>query len=160
MEDKMNLTVIQQELIKALNGSQSHIPCINIIQDFPVDKINSRIDEVPYTPWELVEHMRLTQFDILDYIRNPLYKESVWPDAYWPEKGKKATADQWDNTVKQFTEDLKSLEQIAADPKTDLTAPLVHNPNHTVLREILIVGNHNSYHSGQLLIFKRVLKIY
>ena len=94
MDDKMNLTVIQQELIKTLNGSQAHIPCLNIIQDFPIEMINSSIDEVPYTPWELVEHMRLTQFDILDYIRNPNYKESKWPDAYWPQKGKTGEAEE------------------------------------------------------------------
>jgi hypothetical protein len=160
MEDKMNLTVLQQELIKSLNGSQSHIPCINIIQEFPVEMINSRIDEVPYSPWELFEHMRLTQFDILDYIRNPDYKESKWPDAYWPQKGETASADKWHNSVKLFIEDLKAMEEIVKNPKTDLTAPLAHNPDHTIFREILIVGNHNSYHCGQLLIFKRALKIY
>jgi len=71
-----------------------------------------------------------------------------------------ASGEDWNNSVKQFTEDFKSLEEIILNPQTDLTAPLVHNAKHTIFREILIIGNHNSYHSGQLLIFKRVLKIY
>jgi hypothetical protein len=156
----MNLSIIQQELIKCLNGAQAHIPCLKIIQDFPSEKINTPIDEVPYTAWQIVEHMRLTQRDILDYMKDPDYKEPDWPQGYWPAKDKTATTDDWNNSIKQFHEDLKSLEEIIMDPQTDFTAPLVHNPKHTIFREILIIGNHNSYHGGQLLIFKRVLKIY
>jgi len=156
----MNLSVIQQELLKTMQGLQAHIPCIKILEDFPVDKINARITELPYTAWEIVEHMRLTQRDILDYLVKPDYKESNWPDEYWPGKGKEATAEQWHNTVKQFKADMQSLEKIILDPESDLTAPLMHNPMHSIFREILIIGNHNSYHSGQLLVIMRILKIY
>ena len=156
----MNLSVIQQELIKTLNGSQAHIPCLKIIQDFPAGKINDQIEDVPYTPWEILEHMRLTQKDIIDYIQNPDYKEPNWPDDYWPQKGIKASEADWNNSVNQFTQDLKSLEELILNPQTDFTAPIIHNPKHTIFREILVIGNHNSYHGGQLLIFRRAFKSY
>ena len=156
----MNLSIIQQELIKALNGGQAHIPCTKIIKSFPIDKINLHIDEVPYTPWEIVDHLRRTQRDILDYIQRPDYKEPKWPEDYWPEKGKEARIDDWNNSFKEFQKDLKSLEEIILNPHTDFTAPIVHNAKHTIFREILIISNHNSYHGGQLLIFKRALKAY
>ena len=156
----MNLSVIQQESIHMLRGFQAHMPLEEIIKGFPANKINEHIDLVPYTPWEIVEHMRLAQHDILDYIKNPDYQEPVWPDDYWPPKDKTATVEDWNNSVKLLFEDLKSLEELVRDPETDLTSPLIHNSNHTLFREIRIVGNHNSYHGGQLLIFKRVLNIY
>jgi uncharacterized damage-inducible protein DinB len=156
----MKVSVIQQELIKALYGKQSHMPVMKVIEEFPVDKINEHIDEVPYSPWELVDHIRITQADIIDYIQNPDYKERKWPEEYWPEKGKKASAAEWNKSLQQLREDFKALEEIILDPQVDLTAPLVHNANHTLFRELLILANHNSYHGGQLLIFRRVLKAY
>ena len=156
----MNINTVREELIHTLKGDQAHIPIENIIRDFPEDKINSHITEVPYTPWQLLEHMRLTQRDMLDYIQDPGYKEPVWPDDYWPAKDKTASEEDWNNSVNQFRQDLRSLEDIINDPQSDLTAALPHNPKHTIFREICIIGNHNSYHGGQLLIFKRVFKIH
>jgi DinB superfamily len=156
----MNLSVVRQELLNTLQGFQAHIPCIKVLADFPVDKINDRIAELPYTAWEIVEHMRITQRDILDYMVSPDYQEHEFPDGYWPERGKKASVEQWNNTVKQFNADMQSLEKIIIDPQSNLTGPIEHNPMHSIFREILIVGNHNSYHSGQLLLIMRLLKIY
>ena len=156
----MNLSVIRQELLNTLQGFQAHIPCTKVMADFPVDKINERIAELPYTAWEITDHMRRTQHDILDYIVKPDYKEPKWPDDYWPERGKNASVDQWNESIEHFNADMQSLEKIVLDPQTNLTGPIVHNPMHSIFREILIIGNHNSYHSGQLLVIMRLLKVY
>ena len=156
----MDLDIIQQQLIHMLDGSQAHITFPKAIENFPLDKINTHIDGVPYTPWEIVEHMRITQLDILEYLKSPNYKELKFPREYWPAKGKVATADDWNASVKHINIDLQALKEIAVNRDTDFTSPLVHNANHNIFREILIMGNHNSYHTGQILIFKRALHIY
>lgn len=156
----MESNEIRKQLIILLDGSQAHISFNNAIKNFPIDKINERIKDVPYSLYEIVEHMRITQQDILDYISGAEYKELRFPDEYWPVKGKDATAENWNNSIRQLNEDLAALKKIVLDPQTDFTAPLSHNANHNIFRGILIMGNHNSYHTGQILILKRALDIY
>lgn len=156
----MDLTTVQQQLIHLLDGAHAHINFFKAIEDFPTDKINVRIQNVPYSPWEIVEHIRITQRDILDYISNPDYKELKFPLEYWPAREIKASPKKWFTSVKLIKQDLQDLKEIVLDPQNDLTAPLSHNIEHSIFREIIIIGNHNSYHTGQLLIFRRVLNIY
>ena len=156
----MNLTIIQEQLIQLLDGAHAHITFSKAIKNFPIDKINIHLEGVPYSPWEVVEHMRITQRDILDYIQSPNYKELKFPVEYWPTKGIEATANEWNKSVNHINEDLLKLKKIVFDSKTDLTAPISHDAKHNIFREILIMGNHNSYHTGQILLFKRTLGIY
>ena len=155
----MNIKEVQDQLIKVLDGSNTHITFDKTIENFPTDKINSKIDGVPYSAYEVLEHTRFTQSDVLEFIINPPYTTKSRED-YWPPKGKEATVDEWEKSVKQFQQDLLSLKEIVKDANTDFTAPLPHGPDYTIFREILVMGNHNSYHIGQLLILKRAFGSY
>jgi DinB superfamily len=111
---------------------------------------------LPHTPWQLLEHMRLAQWDILDFSRNPKYKPLAFPEDYWPEtEAPKAGA--WDKSVRQFRADLSAMRKLVKDPKTDLHAPIPWGDGQTILREALLLADHNAYHIGQLVLVRRAL---
>lgn len=146
----------RQQLADLLKHGNAHLPFQEAVADFPIDKINRRPPNVPYSYWHLVEHLRITQRDILNYLRDANYAEPEWPKDYWPASD--ATTDQagWDASIAAFEADLAELGATVEDPATDLTASVPSNPEHTVLREILIVADHNAYHVGELAILRQV----
>lgn len=156
----MDETVLRNQLLKLLDGGNAHMSFQDAVADFPIEKINLRISEIPYSTWELVEHMRIGQTDILDFIKNPNYLELKWPDEYWPPKDQEADEESWLRTVKDFQNDLDALKEIVKDPQTNFTDPLPHAPKYTILREILLAADHNAYHIGQIISLRRILKIY
>lgn len=156
----MDSNVLRHQLTKLLEGANAHISFQNAVKNFPMDHINMRAAGIPYSCWELIEHMRIAQYDILDFIRNPEYSEMKWPDEYWPAKDKEATAEIWQQTIKIFENDLDVLKDIVKDPGTDFTGPLPHAPKYNILREILLVADHNAYHTGQIITIRRALNIY
>jgi hypothetical protein len=156
----MDNGVVREQLLALLEGGNAHMTFQNAIADVPPDRINSRVTWLPYSLWALVEHMRIAQRDILDFVKNDNYKELKWPDEYWPARGKEANERIWDDTVDGFLDDLEALKEIVRDPETDFTAPLPDAPKYNVFREILLVADHNSYHIGQIITLKRALKIY
>ena len=147
--------VLREQLGRLLDGAQAHIRPQELFERFPLDRINAALPGVPYTPWQLLEHLRLAQRDILDYVSDGDYQELTFPDGYWPAAEGKASETEWRSSVEQFLADLDALRTIARDPDRDLMAPLQRNPEHTLLRELLIIGNHNSYHLGQLVVMHR-----
>ncbi|QPC84570.1 DinB family protein [Phototrophicus methaneseepsis] len=150
--------ILRQHLLKLLSARQAHLMFDDAVNDFPEDKINAYPPNVPYTPWHLLEHIRRAQWDILDYIRNADYEGMNWPDDYWPPQDEQADMAAWQQTIDKFHEDLNALEDIVRDPKTDLMAPIPHGQNgHTILREVLLVADHNAYHIGELGILRQVL---
>lgn len=149
--------VLRRELLELLRGRGARMPFADAVAAFPMDAINRRAPNVGYTPWHLLEHLRITQRDILDYIRNDDYHELSWPDDYWPDPDAQATADDWNRTVDAFATDLEALQAIVGDDSVDLTAPLPHAPQHTTLREIRTVGDHNAYHVGEFAILRQVM---
>lgn len=156
----MNVIVLRDQLSALLESRNAHVTFKHAVADFPVDQVNSRVPGIPYSAWELIEHMRITQYDILDFIKNANYVELKWPEEYWPSTGRDANEETWRNTIKKFNDDLAALKNIIKDPQTDLTGPLPHAPTYTILREILLVADHNSYHTGQIISLRRALKIY
>jgi hypothetical protein len=110
-----------------------------------------------YTPWHLLEHIRITQWDILEFITNPNYKEISWPDDYWPKKNKKVTKKEWENTINQYQKDNQMLQKIVSNPKTDLYAKIPHGTGQTIFKEILLVCDHNAYHLGEFAIMRQVM---
>jgi hypothetical protein len=108
----------------------------------------------------LLEHMRITQLDILDFSRNPNYKPMKWPDAYWPKKPVPASPTAWDASVNSFREDLDAMKKLVDDPKTDLFAQIEWGEGQTVLREAMLMADHNSHHLGQLIDVRRLLGIW
>jgi hypothetical protein len=153
----MNLdTQLRQQLTDLLNGGNAHMPLSEAVAGFPEDKINHRPEHVDYTYWHLIEHLRITQRDILNYLTDPNYHEPSWPKDYWPALD--ATTDRagWDATIATFQDDVAQLVAIVNDPGTDLAGPVPNHPEHTILREILVVTDHNAYHIGELGILRQV----
>ena len=116
----------RSHVIALLEGRQAHMTFEDAIADFPADMINATPPNVPYTFWHLLEHLRITQWDILDYSRNPNYKEINWPVDYWPAREAKTDLAGWQKTIDQFLADLAEMRALVADPKTDLYAPIPH----------------------------------
>ena len=148
---------LRDELIFHLTIGHAHMSFEDAVADFPVEKMNLLFTNENYTFWHLLEHIRRTQNDILEFIITPNYKDKQWPKDYWPEKGQEATQKEWDATVKLFQKDREQLKRIVADPKTDLYKKLPHGTGQTVMREILVVTDHNAYHLGEFAIMRQVL---
>ncbi len=148
---------LTRRLLKRFLDGETHMGFDEAVADFPLEFININPPNVPYTPWQLLEHLRFTQFDILDFMRNPNYKEPSWPDDYWPGEGKKADRKIWQATIKSFKKDLNELQKIAADPKTDLYFVIPWGDDQTILEELIKVSDHNSYHLGEFAILRQVM---
>ena len=133
------------------------MPFEEAVADFPDDAINLRPPNVDYTPWHLLEHLRLTQADILDYVVNPDYVEQEWPAAYWPARDATATRARFDETISGFIADKDALRGLVTDPARDLFAVIPGTPGHTLLREVRIDADHNAYHVGEFAVLRQVM---
>jgi len=141
-----------------LRDGGAHISFEELIADFPIDLINREIEGVPYTAWQVLEHMRIAQWDILEFSRNPDHVSPAFPAGYWPTAGMVADDEMWNKTLQSFRADLRSLEDLVGDPTTDLFSEIAHGNGQTILREVLLVADHNAYHLGTLALMKRVLE--
>lgn len=157
----MNDQHIREQLVNALTKQQAYQMFDDVIKDFPPEHYNTFPTNVPYSFWHLLEHIRIAQWDILEYIVNPDYQGRDWPAEYWPTPDSKATQDMWQNTVSGFRSDLQTLVQIVEDPQRDLCAQIPHaHPGHTILREINVVATHNAYHIGEMGILRQVMGLW
>jgi hypothetical protein len=148
---------VRAQLLALLDGHDARMPFDEAVAAFPDEAINAFPPNVAYTPWHLLEHVRLTQLDILDYIVNREYVEPRWPDDYWPARDATATPRQFAATIEGFRADHATLHALVADPATDLLAVIPNTPGHTILREVRVVGDHNSYHIGEFAILRQVM---
>ena len=154
----MSDQALRTQLVNLLTMQQAHMNFEDAVAKFPPANYNTRPPNVEYTFWHLLEHLRLTQWDILDYIRNPNYQEREWPREYWPHHDATTDAAGWQKTITDFLADRAALVAIVQDPRTDLNTPIPHGSDgHTILREILIVADHNAYHIGELGILRQVV---
>jgi hypothetical protein len=112
---------------------------------------------VPYSIWELLEHMRIAQWDILEFSRDAKHVSPEWPKGYWLAAGQKPTPAMWEKSLKAFSRDLAAMKKLVGNPRTDLFAPIPHGKGQTILREALLVADHNAYHLGQVLLVRRLL---
>jgi hypothetical protein len=150
--------VLREQLLALLRGGNAHATFDQAVADFPMEKINTPLPGQPsYTPWRLLEHIRLAQRDILDFIRDPAYVSPEWPAGYWPPQGEAADEARWRQTVEQFRADRRELEKIVKDPAADLTATMPQGQKYTILREILVAADHNAYHLGEFGLMRDVL---
>jgi hypothetical protein len=152
----MRKDAVRAEVRNLVHGP-SYMTFDDVVADFPMKHINTRPPNVSYTPWHLLEHIRIAQRDILEYIENARYRHPKWPEDYWPEPEARADAKAWTKTVAGFRKDRAALEKIAANSRVALGAPLPYARQHTYIRELLIVSEHNTYHIGELAILRQVM---
>ena len=144
-------------LANALDWGAAHADFDAAVKDFPAALQGRRVEGLPYSAWEILEHLRLAQHDILDFSRNPKYKEMKWPEAYWPASPEPPDDTAWEKSVAAFRRDRRALQKLAADPKITLQKRIPHGDGQTYLREILLVIDHNAYHVGELVMLRRLL---
>ncbi len=147
----------REQLMSLLDGHGAHMPFEEAIADFPEVAINALAPNVPYSPWHLIEHMRLTQRDMLDYLTKLDYSAGIWPVDFWPERHVMATWEQWNVLVQGFLDDRAELRAMLADPDRDILAPIPRTPGHTLARGVRIIGDHNAYHTGEFAILRQVM---
>lgn len=149
---------LREHVLYLLRGGGAHIKFEDAVKDFPAELLNGKVAGVPYTPWQVLEHMRIAQWDILEFSRDPKHVSPDWPEGYWPDKSKEASEDDWRKSVERFREDLNAMQSLVEDLSTDLHAPIPHGTEQSVLREALLVADHNAYHLGVLVTLKRALE--
>jgi len=148
---------LREHLVNLLQGGNAHTDFDSAVKGLPVELRGKRPKGSPHSPWELLEHLRIAQRDILEFARNPDHESPAWPEGYWPKSPAPPSGAAWTRSVKQFRDDLAAMCDLVRDPATDLFAPLPHGDGQTVLREALLVADHNSYHLGQLVLVRRLL---
>jgi len=156
-EPASNDQALREHVLYLLRGGGAHIDFEKLIADFPRAAINRKVEHVPYTPWHVLEHIRIAQWDILEFSRNAAHVSPAWPEGYWPAPDAEADEAAWHKSIAAFRADLEALVQLIADPATDLFAPIPHGTGQTILREALLVADHNAYHLGVLATLKRLL---
>jgi hypothetical protein len=147
-------------LRRLLAWGDAHVDFERAVAGIPVAMRGKRPAKLPYSPWELIEHMRLAQHDILDFCVNPDYREMKWPDDYWPASPAPRPASAWSRSLGQFRQDREALQRLTSDPAVDLSARIPHGTGQTFMREIILVADHTSYHVGQLVLVRRLLGIW
>jgi len=152
-----NDKALRQHLVKLLKGGEAHADFEQGIADFPPELRGKTPQGAEHSPWQLLEHLRIAQEDILDFSINPDYKPKEWPKEYWPETAEPSDTRAWDRSVKDYNRDLQAMCDLVEDPKTDLFAKIPHGDGQTILREALVLADHNSYHLGQFVLLRREL---
>jgi hypothetical protein len=154
---KTNDESLREHVTYLLEGGGAHAKFDDVIEDLPPNLRGTRPDKFPHTAWMLLEHLRLAQRDILEFSRNSKHVSPEWPKGYWPQTEVPPSDAAWSKSIQQFRRDLKAMQLLVADPKTDLFAPIPWGDGQTILREALLVADHNSYHLAQLVDLRRLL---
>jgi len=140
-----------------LKGGGAHLHFEQAVDGLPPELRGAKVAGVPHTAWRLLEHLRICQWDILEFSRNAEHVSPDFPDGYWPESDGPPSAGAWDRSVAAFQRDLRAMIDLVADKNTVLFAPIPHGDGQTILREALLVADHNAYHLGQLVLLRRCL---
>lgn len=149
---------LRDHLLSVLRGGDAHINFDDFVAGFPAQRCGQRIEGLPYTAWQVLEHMRIAQWDILEFCRDAHHVSPKWPEGYWPKPDEPGTAELWQETVEKFRGDLKQMEELVSDAATDLFARIPHGTGQTILREALLVADHNAYHLGVLVVMGRIVR--
>ena len=158
---------VREHVVKMLGWSDAHLSFDEVLRDWPVKlrgvKPRGAAPRLrsgqAHTAWQLVEHLRIAQWDILEFSRNPKHVSPEFPSGYWPRTDAPPDAAAWDQSLEAFRGDLRAMQKLVEDPKTDLFAPIPHGDGQTILREALLVADHNAYHLGQLVLLRRLLAV-
>jgi hypothetical protein len=149
---------LRQHLLDLLKGGQAHATFEDATKNLPPKLRGTKPENFPHSPWMLVEHIRIAQWDILEFSRNPRHKSPKWPEGYWPKTAEPPSAEAWNESISQINRDAKAMQDLVKDPKTDLFAKIAWGDGQTILREALLLADHNAYHIAQLVDVCRLLR--
>jgi hypothetical protein len=152
--------ILRALLKRLLDWEDAHAGFDRAVAGIPQRLRGKRPEGAPHSPWELVEHLRITQFDILDFCVNPRYRERKWPEDYWPRSSHPPSPGAWTKTLAAFRRDRRALQRLAANHALDLNATIPHGSGQTYLRELVLVADHTAYHVGQLVLVRQLLGIW
>jgi DinB superfamily len=149
--------ILRQHLVDLLRGGHAHVTFEKAIAGLPARLRGARHPQCPFTPWRLLEHLRIAQWDILEFSRDAKHVSPDWPDGYWPAGDGPAADGAWKRSVAGFRRTLSEMQALVKNPKTNLYARIPHGQGQTILREAMLVADHNSYHLGQFVLLRRLL---
>ena len=148
---------LREHLVSLLTGGNAHTTFEDAVKNMPAELRGKRPKGAEHSPWQLLEHLRIAQWDILEFSRDAKHKSPKWPEEYWPKSPVPPDEKAWDKSVRAFRRDLKTLCALVSDPNTDLYAKIPHGDGQTILREVLLTADHNAYHLGQLVLVRKLL---
>jgi hypothetical protein len=148
---------LREHLVWQLSGGHAHTSFDSVVAGLPARLRGARPAGIPYSPWMLLEHLRISQWDIVEFSTNPRHVSPKWPEEYWPGHPEPPSPTAWQQSVRGFRRDLKAMIALLRDPKTDLYARIPHGDGQTILREAILIVDHNAYHMGQLVAVRRML---
>ena len=148
---------LRKHLVDLLKGGSAHVRFMDAVDGFPANKRGTFAPGLPHTGWQLLEHSRIAQWDILEFSRNPRHISPGFPEGYWPKTPGPPSDAEWEKSVQDFQRDLGQMIALVQSPKTDLVEKIAHGDGQTILREALVLADHNAYHSGQLVDLRRAL---
>lgn len=149
---------LRQHLLKLLEGKQAHADFESAFATLPAEMRGKKPAGAPHSPWQLLEHLRIAQGDILEFSRNPGHQSPPWPEGYWPKEDAPPEEGAWERSLDGFRSDLEDFRKLVEDPATDLYAPIPGGTGQTVLREAMLIADHNAYHVGQMVLIRRLLE--
>ena len=148
---------LREQLLYLLKGGNAHATFDEAVEKLPPELRGKKVKDVPYSAWMLLEHLRIAQWDILEFSRNPKYESPGFPEDYWPKDEAPPSQSAWDNSIRTFRRDLDAMQKLVSDPKSDLHKPFSWGDGQNLLREALLVADHNAYHLGELVLLRRLL---
>ena len=149
---------LRDHLVSLLRDANAHMSFDDFVAAFPAKACGQKIEGLPYTAWQVLEHIRIAQWDILEFCREAKHVSPKWPKGYWPEPDELGNEELWKETVEKIRHDLKQMEALVANASTDLFTRIPHGSGQTILREALLVADHNAYHLGALAVISRLVK--
>jgi hypothetical protein len=158
--DQPTRAALVAELTALLTGGNAHATFEQALAELPAPLRNQAVPEVPYTIWHLVEHLRIAQWDIVEFCLNPAHVSPEWPVGYWPDKTLAVDEASWQAALRAIAHDQQRFIDLLHDPATDFFAPLAHGDGQNLLREALLIGDHAAYHTGEIILLRRVLGVW
>lgn len=152
-----NHSILIRQLTDVIKGGNAHATLEDALANIPFELLGKKPHNLPYSIWQLTEHIRIAQWDILDFSRNANYKELEWPDEYWPEKDSPANEAEWNDCVEQIFKDREEFIQMLQDTAENIYRPFTHGTGQNLLREALLIADHNSYHTAEIIVIRRLL---
>ena len=148
---------VREQIIKLLKGGQAHLTLDDVLKNFPPSLRGLKPAGAPHSAWQLLEHMRIAQWDILEFSRNAKHGSPKWPEDYWPANDRAPTDAAWKKSISAIKRDCRAMQRLVENPRTDLYSKIPHGTGQNILREALLIADHNAYHIGQLLLVRRLL---